>query len=98
MTGRSRAAFASVVCGCLILTGVGVVGLATPAVADTVIDGCTIVSSPTPYLAEANLTGADLDGADLTGARDMGQATWSNTTCPNGTNSNRDGDTCVNNL
>ena len=40
----------------------------------------------------ANLTGANLKGADLNGV------TWSNTTCPDGTNSNDDGGTCVNNL
>jgi uncharacterized protein YjbI with pentapeptide repeats len=58
-------------------------------------------------LKNANLTGATLTGltltniygypvvvpgANLTGAR------WKNTTCPDGTNSNSDGDTCANNL
>lgn len=40
----------------------------------------------------ANLTGANLAGAVLT------RAIWSDTTCPDGTNSNNDGDTCVNDL
>ncbi|MGC8499247.1 MAG: MBG domain-containing protein [Acidimicrobiales bacterium] len=40
----------------------------------------------------ANLTGANLHGTNLQGA------TWSNTTCPDGTNSSNDGGTCVNNL
>lgn len=43
-------------------------------------------------LADANLTGANLSGAYLS------FATWNDTICPDGTNSNNDGDTCVNNL
>ena len=38
----------------------------------------------------ANLTGVDLTGADLTGV------IWQNTICPNGTNSDTRGQTCVN--
>jgi uncharacterized protein YjbI with pentapeptide repeats len=53
-------------------------------------------------LKDSNLTGADLDGANLSGAILSGailtHSTWSNTTCPDGTNSNKDGDTCENNL
>jgi uncharacterized protein YjbI with pentapeptide repeats len=48
-------------------------------------------------LTSANLTGTDLNGTDLTGANLTG-AIWSNTTCPDGTNSNNDGGTCVNNV
>jgi uncharacterized protein YjbI with pentapeptide repeats len=44
------------------------------------------------YMANANLTGATLTGATLL------DIFWSNTTCPDGTNSNNDGDTCANNL
>ena len=44
----------------------------------------------------ANLTGANLTGANLHGATVTG-AVWSNTTCPDGTNSDNDGGTCVNN-
>jgi uncharacterized protein YjbI with pentapeptide repeats len=49
----------------------------TPAFADTVVDGCTIVSSPTPTdftdcpganLSSANLSGDDLQYASLSGA------------------------------
>ena len=49
----------------------------TPAFADTVVDGCTIVSSPTPTdftdcpgadLSSANLSGDDLQYANLSGA------------------------------
>ena len=54
------------------------VATATPASADTVVDGCTIVSSPTATnftncpgldLMGADLSGADLSFADLAGAR-----------------------------
>ena len=53
-------------------------------------------------LTQADLTAAKLGGADLTGAR-MTQAiltgvTWNQTTCPDGTNSNADGGTCLANL
>lgn len=41
-----------------------------------------------------NLTGANLKGASFHGTTITG-ATWSNTICPNGTNSNNDGGTCV---
>jgi uncharacterized protein YjbI with pentapeptide repeats len=53
-------------------------------------------------LSGANLQNADLSGANLKGANLQGanlkNVTWSNTTCPDGTNSNADGGTCVNNL
>lgn len=42
-------------------------------------------------LSRADLTGANLHGATLTGA------VWSNTTCPDRTNSDSDGGTCANN-
>jgi uncharacterized protein YjbI with pentapeptide repeats len=48
-------------------------------------------------LTDADLGNADLDGADLDGATLTG-VVWYNTTCPDGTNSNNDGGTCVNNL
>jgi hypothetical protein len=52
--------------------------------------------------AGADLTGvsfhnADLAGADVTGAN-LILATWFDTTCPDGTNSNNDGQTCLHNL
>jgi uncharacterized protein YjbI with pentapeptide repeats len=43
-----------------------------------------------------NLTNADLLGAELTGASLSG-VVWSNTTCPDGTDSGSDGGTCINN-
>jgi hypothetical protein len=53
-------------------------------------------------LTGANLTGANLSGANLTGATltaailasaDLASVTWSNTTCPDGTNSSSNGST-----
>jgi phospholipase C len=44
-------------------------------------------------LQHDDFTNADLDGANLAGAN-FQQAVWSNTTCPDGTNSNADGGTC----
>lgn len=41
-----------------------------------------------------NFTGANLKGSSFHGATTTG-VTWSNTTCPNGTNSNNDDGTCV---
>ena len=63
-------------------------------------------------LYDANLSGADLRGADLSGAylrgadlsdadlryAGLGGVYWQNTICPDGTNSDGNGDTCVNNL
>ncbi len=46
-------------------------------------------------LKSANLTGADLGGADVQGAN-LQAIVWSNTICPDRTNSNGDGSTCVN--
>jgi virginiamycin B lyase len=43
-------------------------------------------------LSRADLTGANLHGATLTGVK------WSNTTCPDGTDSDNDGGTCANDL
>jgi uncharacterized protein YjbI with pentapeptide repeats len=48
-------------------------------------------------LTDANLTNTDLFGANLAGATLTG-VIWSNTTCPDDTNSNNDGGTCINNL
>jgi uncharacterized protein YjbI with pentapeptide repeats len=47
-------------------------------------------------LAYTDLTGANLTGATLIVADGTGTI-WSNTTCPDGTNSDNDGDICVNN-
>ena len=44
-----------------------------------------------------DMTGADLNGVDMTGATVTG-VIWSNTTCPDDTNSNAHGNTCVGHL
>ena len=44
----------------------------------------------------AELTGANLTGANLSGA-DLANVYWYNTICPNGTNSNDNGNTCLEN-
>ena len=44
------------------------------------------------WMSSADLEYADLNGADLTGVY------WYNTTCPDGTNSDNNGNTCENNL
>ena len=48
-------------------------------------------------LRYADLSFADLSNAYLTGA-DLTGVGWYNTTCPDGTNSDDNGDTCENNL
>jgi len=59
------------------------------------------------YLANANLTNANLSGANLTEANLFGanmtdaivdNVTWGSTFCPDGTNSDSDGNTCVGHL
>jgi uncharacterized protein YjbI with pentapeptide repeats len=59
------------------------------------------------YLTNANLTFADLTHADLTDANlshaklvgaTLSGVIWSHTTCPDETNSNHDGNTCVGHL
>jgi uncharacterized protein YjbI with pentapeptide repeats len=47
--------------------------------------------------ADTDLSGADLEGATVTGA-DFGGVTWASTICPDGTNSDTDGGTCLNNF
>jgi hypothetical protein len=54
-------------------------------------------------LTQANLKGADLTQANLTGAQGMTSASlsgvvWNKTTCPDNTQSDQDGGTCLNNL
>ena len=58
-------------------------------------------------LGASNLTGTNLSGADLTNAdlynatvsgTNLTAVTWSNTICPDGTNSDNDGNTCIDNL
>jgi hypothetical protein len=48
-------------------------------------------------LAGADLSGANLNGANLIGAKVDG-VVWNDTTCPDGTNSNSEGGTCLGHL
>lgn len=48
-------------------------------------------------LSGANFTDADLDDSDLTNT-DLSDVLWDNTTCPDGTNSNADRNTCADDL
>jgi uncharacterized protein YjbI with pentapeptide repeats len=91
----TRIAVASVVLGLSIIATAGTSG-ATVGVNHKCVprpkadlEGCDF--------AHADLTEADLDGADLSGATLKG-VRWSDTTCPDGTNSNNDEDTCANDL
>jgi Putative Ig domain/Pentapeptide repeats (8 copies) len=47
---------------------------------------------------KADLADADLDGATVTGTTNFNKVTWSDTTCPDGTNSNNDGGSCAGHL
>ena len=63
----------------------------------TIFNAATFVGADLRY---ARLNGADLSRADLTGAnlrhaRGLPSVTWSDTTCPDGTNSDANGGTCV---
>jgi uncharacterized protein YjbI with pentapeptide repeats len=49
-------------------------------------------------LTHANLTGANLTGANLKGAIGLNTVIWSGTTCPDGTDSDNDGSTCIGHL
>jgi hypothetical protein len=46
-------------------------------------------------LSRANLTGANLENAELNSATTLTGVTWGNTTCPDGTNTDTNGGTCV---
>ena len=70
-----------------------VVASASPAGADEVINGCTIVSNPTPQhhtacpganLTDADLTHADLSGTDLSAAILFPFPRFCHTTLPSG--------------
>jgi YVTN family beta-propeller protein len=66
---------------------------------DAILVGANLAGA---NLQGANLIGADLTGANLTGANLKGAnlkgVVWSNTTCPDGTNSTADGGTCIGHL
>ena len=70
-------------------------GLSTVRLEGTTLNGAVLRDAD---LSGADLTGADLTNADLTGASLSGAiltgVRWSNTTCPDGTNSDDVGRTC----
>ena len=87
------------------LIGVNLTGahLAGADLSDSYLMNATLIDADLSNadLSGANLSGADLSGADLYHARLGGVVTgvtWSNTICPDGTNSDNDGGTCVNNV
>ena len=97
-----------------ILTGADLSGVSSGAITGTpwalpahwmVVDGYLV--GPSADLANADLNGADLANADLDGAdldsasltaADLTGVTWVDTTCPDGTNSENDDNTCIDNL
>ncbi len=61
------------------------------------------ITSSDAHFQNTNLTNVNFTNANLSTDTDMDTATltgviWSNTTCPDGTNSNDDGNTCVGHL
>jgi uncharacterized protein YjbI with pentapeptide repeats len=67
MVGRLlRVSGSALVIAVAFVTPVWATASATPASADTVIDGCTVVSNPTPTHF-TNCAGSDLAGADFSG-------------------------------
>jgi uncharacterized protein YjbI with pentapeptide repeats len=73
------------------LSGANLTGV---SLASAVLNGTDLIGA---NLTGIDMTDANLDVADLSDANLSG-ITWSNTTCPDDTNSNNDGFTCVNNL
>ncbi len=71
----------------------------------TVLNGASFVSADLrwadfsdTYLVEIDFTDADLTGADLTSSPEILRCIWDNTTCPDGTNSDNNGGTCLGHL
>ena len=66
---------------------------------DANLTGANLVGAKVAFvdLSHVNFTNANLEGAIFLGVNVSG-ATWSNTICPDGTNSNADGGTCVGHL
>lgn len=70
----------------------------TLAVPTTTLVGASLVKaiiSGSNDFSNADLTGADLTGAIDTGSNNFQGAVFSNTICPDGTNSDNDGGTCL---
>ena len=82
----------------LDLTGVDLAGANVQSVnfTGTDLSGADLIGASAQYatFTNADLTGANLTGAYFTGA-DLTGVTWSNTTCPDGSNSDSNGNTCI---
>jgi len=50
------------------------------------------------YIIQVDFTDANLEGADFMSSPEIERCIWSNTICPDGTNSDDNGGTCINNL
>jgi uncharacterized protein YjbI with pentapeptide repeats len=97
---------------CTMLTGCNLAGLnlSDASLAGADLQGANLnrANLSGANLSVANLSGANLNSADLMGANISGASitadtnfnhvTWSNTTCPDGTNSSNDGGTCISHL
>jgi uncharacterized protein YjbI with pentapeptide repeats len=75
-------------------------GLTDTVLATSNLTGADLAGTTlnTTEFNEANLTDANLDNAVEAPTASFAGVIWSNTTCPDGTNSNNDGDTCLDNL
>jgi hypothetical protein len=64
------------------------------------MDGANVTDArfASAFVIGVDFSNAILTGADLRDAQSLEYPTWSNTTCPDGTNSTTDGGTCTNNL
>jgi uncharacterized protein YjbI with pentapeptide repeats len=64
------------------------------------MDGANVTNArfASAFVIGVNFSNAILTGSDLKDAQSLEYPTWSNTTCPDGTNSTTDGGTCTSNL
>lgn len=74
---------------------VGNANLTDATITDSTLTDATLIDST---LTNATLTDDNLDGATGVSRAAVVGVTWSDTTCPDGSNSDSDGDTCVNDL
>ena len=83
---------ASVLAGCIGTDGEEGVSGSQGELGEQGLQGETGDQGPQGIQGETGPAGANLTGADLTGVH------WYDTTCPDGTNSDNNGNTCVSNL
>ena len=67
---------------------------------DSPMDGANVADAAFAgaYVIGVNFSNAVLTGSDLKDAQSLELPQWSDTTCPDGTNSTSDAGTCINNL